>query len=72
MCIQLLQSFLTLRNPADCRPPFFRQEYCSGLPCPPPGGLPDPELEPASLRFSALAGGTFTARDMIYTQPNKL
>ena len=28
---------------------FSRQEYWSGLPCPPPGDLPDPETEPASL-----------------------
>ena len=27
---------------------FFRQEYWSGLPLPPPGDLPDPEIEPAS------------------------
>ena len=49
---------------------FFRQEYCSGLPCPPPGGRPDPEMEPASLTSSALAGETFTAKTIIYTQPN--
>ena len=24
---------------------FSRQGYCSGLPCPPPGGLPDPGIE---------------------------
>ena len=24
---------------------FFRQEYWSGLPCPPPGDLPDPGIE---------------------------
>ena len=24
---------------------FSRQEYWSGLPCPPPGDLPDPEIE---------------------------
>ena len=24
---------------------FFRQEYWSGLPFPPPGGLPDPGME---------------------------
>ena len=27
---------------------FSRQEYWSGLPCPPPGGLPDPGILPAS------------------------
>ena len=27
---------------------FSRQEYWSGLPCPPPGDLPDPEIEPRS------------------------
>ena len=25
---------------------FSRQEYCSGLPCPSPGDLPDPEIKP--------------------------
>ena len=25
---------------------FLRQESCSGLPCPPPGDLPDPGIEP--------------------------
>ena len=33
---------------------FSRQEYWSGFPGPPPGDLPDPEIEPA------LAGGVFT------------
>ena len=28
---------------------FSRQEYWSGLPCPPPGDLSDPGIEPASL-----------------------
>ena len=36
------------------------QEYWSGLPCPPPGELPDPGIKPASLMFHALAGGFFT------------
>ena len=27
---------------------FSRQEYWSGLPCPPPGELPDPGIEPSS------------------------
>ena len=28
---------------------FSREEYWSGLPCPPPEGLPDPEIESRSL-----------------------
>ena len=36
---------------------FSRQEYWSGLPYRPPGDLPDPGIEPVSLRSPALAGG---------------
>ena len=36
---------------------FSRQEYWSGLPCPPPGDLLDPGTEPVS---PTLAGGFFT------------
>ena len=39
---------------------FSRQEYWSGLLCPPPGDLPDPRIEPASLTSPALTGGFFT------------
>ena len=41
---------------------FFRQEYRSGLPCPPPGDLPDLGMEPTSLMSPVLAGAFFTAR----------
>ena len=37
-----------------------RQEYWSGLPCPPPGDLPDPGIQPESLVSPALTGGLFT------------
>ena len=64
---QLLQSCLTLRDPMDCSPPgssspwgFSRQEYWSGLPCPPPGNPADQGIKPASLMSPALAGGFFT------------
>ena len=40
---------------------FSRQEYWSGLPCPPPGDLPEPGIELSSLTSPALAGGFFTA-----------
>ena len=49
---------------AACQAPlsmgFSRQEYWSGLPCPPPGDLPDPGIKPASLMSPALAGEFFT------------
>ena len=39
---------------------FPRQKYWSGLPCPPPGDLSDPKIEPLSLTSPALTGGFFT------------
>jgi len=39
---------------------FSKQEYWSGLPCPPPGDLPEPGTKPMSLTSPALAGGFFT------------
>ena len=38
---------------------FSRQEYWSGLPCLPPGDLPDPESELMFLTSPALAGAFF-------------
>ena len=35
-------------------------EYWSGLPCPSPGALPDPGIEPTSLMSPASAGGFLT------------
>ena len=39
---------------------FSRQEYWSGLPCPPPRDPPNPGTEPLSLKSPALAGEFFT------------
>ena len=38
---------------------FSRQEYQSGLPCCPPGDLPDPGLELASLRSTCIGRWAF-------------
>ena len=53
--VKSLQLCLTLCNPMNyiaCPTPlsmeFSRQEYLSGLPCPPPGYLPDPGIRTAS------------------------
>ena len=40
---------------------FSRQERWSAWPCPPPGILLDPAIEPESLLSPALTGGFFTA-----------
>ena len=39
---------------------FSKQEHWSGLPCPPPGDLLDPGIEPSTLMSPGLAGGFFT------------
>ena len=54
------QSFPALCNSmiVSCQAPlsmgFSRQEYWSGLPCPPPGDLPNPEMEPGSPALQVL------------------
>ena len=61
-CAQLLQSCLTLGNPTDCLPGSsvhgILQEYWSGLPCPPPGDLPSPGIEPMSPANAGDPGDT--------------
>ena len=54
------QARLTLCDPVDCGPPgssylwgFSRQEYWSGLPCPPQGDPPNPGLIPRSPALQA-------------------
>ena len=56
-CVQLCVTHCTEACQAPPSMKFSRQKYWSGLPCPPPGELPDPGIEPGS---PALAGGFFT------------
>ena len=57
---KLLELCLIFCDPMECSPPgssvhgIFQARYWSGLPCPPPGGLPDPGIEPESLVSAAL------------------
>ena len=57
---QLFGTLWTLAHQAPLSMGFSSQGYWSGLPCPPPGALPDPEIEPGSLASPASAGGFFT------------
>ena len=43
----------TVARQAPLSKGFSRQEYWSGLPCPPPGDLPDPGIKPGSLALEA-------------------
>ena len=58
-CFSRVQLFATLWTVA-CQVPlsmgFSREEYQSGLPCPPAGDLLNPGIEPGSLTSPALAG----------------
>ena len=66
MCVHVksLQLCLTLCDPIDNTLPGSSVHgilQASGLPCPPPGDLPNRGIEPTSLMSPALAGGFFTA-----------
>ena len=58
--VQLFATLWTVAHQAPLSVKFSRQEYWSGLPCPPPGDLPNPGMEPKSLMSSALLGEFFT------------
>ena len=48
--VKVTQSYLTR---ASLSMEFSRQEYWSGLPCPPPGDLPNPGIKPRSPTLQA-------------------
>ena len=58
--VWLFATLLTIAHQAPLSMGFSRQEYWSGLSCPPPGDLPDPGIQPVSLPPPALAGGFFS------------
>ena len=58
--VQLLGTLWTIACQVSLSMGFSRQEYWSGLPCPPPGDLSDPGIKLASLMSLALAGRFFT------------
>ena len=55
LCVPLFEIPWTVARQAPLSMGFPRQEYWSGLSCPPPGDLPDPKVEPASLMSPAKA-----------------
>ena len=60
-CVQVFATPWTVARQAPLSMGFSRQEDWSGLPFPPPGGLPDPGIKPAS---PALGGRFFTVEPL--------
>ena len=58
-CVRLCATQWTIAPQAPLSMGFSRQDYWSGLPCPPPGNLPDPGIKPISLMSPASAGRFF-------------
>ena len=58
--VQLFVTLWTVAHLASLSKGFSRQEYWSGLSCPPPGNLTEVGIEPASPTSPALAGRFFT------------
>ena len=61
-CLSHILVFATLWTVAHQAPlsmEFSRQDYWSGLPCPPPGDLPHPGTEPMSFMSPAFSGSLF-------------
>ena len=56
-CVWLFVIPLTVARQAPLAMGFSRQEYWSGLPCPPPGDIPDPRDR---TQVSQITGGFFT------------
>ena len=57
---RLFVTLWTIAHQSPLSMEFSRQEYWSGLPYSPPGDLPDPGIEPASLKSPALVSVFFT------------
>ena len=57
-CVQLFATPWTVARQAPLSMGFSRQEYWSGLPCPPPQDLPNPGIKPVSPASPALQAGS--------------
>ena len=63
--LRLLATSWTVAHQAPLSKEFFRQEYCSGSLWPPPGDLPEPEIQPASPVSPALQADSLTAEPFV-------
>ena len=59
-CVRLCVTLWTVACQAPLSLGILQARMLEGLPCPPPGELPDPEIKPVFLIPPALADGFFT------------
>ena len=74
-CVPPFVTLWIIAHQASLSVGFSRQQCWSGLPCPPPGDLPNSRIKPMPLRFPAFAGQVFTTSATweawcIYVTPN--
>ena len=65
-CVRLFATLRTVAHQAPQSMGYSRQEYWSGLPCPPPGNLPNPGIEhwqAGSLPLAPPGGGGGTQQE---------
>ena len=62
--VQLFVTPWTVAHQAPLSTGLSRLECCSGLPFPPPGGLPDPGTKPTAPAAPALVGRFFTTEHL--------
>ena len=59
--VQLFATPWTVAQQSPLSVGFPRQEYWKGLPCPPPGDLPNPRIEPMPPEYPILQADSLTA-----------
>ena len=68
-CVRLFATPWTVARQAR----FSRQEYWSGLPCSPPGNIPNPGIEPMADSLKPVAPQRMTlSRDRVFPEGIKL
>ena len=63
-CARFFVTPWTVAHRASLSVEFPRQEYCSELPFPSPGDLPNPGIEPTSPASPSLAGTFFAVEPL--------
>ena len=58
--VQLFANLCSVARQAPLSMEFSRQESWSGLPCPPPGDLPDPGIKPKPVQWKCWKYGVLT------------